>query len=56
VLEASGMEGGGTGFFAVHVLLFDGSGPLVDLVVMGGLGAWGWLHTVMWCMVLVINQ
>ncbi len=28
-------ERGGTDFFVVHVLLFDGSGPLVDLVVAG---------------------
>ncbi len=36
-LAALGMEGGeGIGFFVTHILLFDGSGPLVGLVVVGG--------------------
>jgi hypothetical protein len=32
------MEGeGGTGLFVMRILLFDGSGPLVDLVVVRGI-------------------
>ncbi len=30
------MKGRGTGFFVARVLLFDGSNPLVDLVIVGG--------------------
>ncbi len=30
------MEGGGAGFFVSCVLFFDGLGPLVDLIVAGG--------------------
>jgi hypothetical protein len=46
-------EGEGTGFFVKRVLLFDGSGPLVDLVVAGGVqyvGAVGGEGVVLFCL------